>query len=421
MFNIIVLVIWIITPILIYKRSSFQSYLLFSSLSISVFDNPFNINIYFLFYFGFLYYTINVLKRHHNINIYLLYFLFYNTFITFVVYSIYYYSTDKNFIGIFYIYLVAQFKIIGCFGVYYYLIDRSISFREFNPIYITSLLICIFFGYFIYFGFDSPYHYLKNFGYSTNESKIFSIIRLSGLTQEPRYLAYIIVFCLFTIDFSNYPRIKSFPIKIVLFISLILTKSLSGFMLFILCLFYLLIVRFNSLKFIILFFSITLSLILFFIFNDEYLFLLNQRIFDRNLINFKFLPHFFSYFEHHDLIALKFMEENLFISLFGFGYGQIKNYEAIFAALIDPTMTLFNFNSTVHCCDPQSSLINFISSFGLINLLITSFLYFRNFKNYNILLPFVLFNLFNLPPGPLPFFILLAALSVHFISYKPSK
>uniref|UniRef100_UPI0040473E5A hypothetical protein n=1 Tax=Polynucleobacter sp. TaxID=2029855 RepID=UPI0040473E5A len=421
MINILILSLWLVTPLLIFRNSKIQPYFLFGSFSLSIFDNPFNVNIYYFFFFGVSYFFIKVFYKiiNININIFLFYFILYNTIITIIFYSIYFYDTDASFSIICYTYFVAQFKIIGLFGIYYYLTDYRISISNFNFYFIPPLLISTIVGYLIYFGFDSPYYYFKNFGYTTNESSTLSIIRLSGLTQEPRYLSYLIVFSLFTISFSYYSRIKSFFIKIFLCISLFLTKSLSGFMLLLLAILYSILTKYKIFKALLLY-SFSFSLILFslFSFNNNFNTLINQRIFDRNLLDFNYLPNFFSYFEHHDLVALKFLEDNWFAFLFGTGYGQIKNYEAVFGEFVDPTMTLFNYNTSVHCCDPQSLLVNFISSFGIINLLIISFFYFRNIRINNVFLAFILFNLLNLSPGPLPLFIMIFALCINFKNTK---
>lgn len=420
MINILILCLWTLTPLLIYNKSRILPYLLFGSLSLSIFDNPFNINIYYLFYFGFIYFVLNIFKIIDSINLYLLYFIFYNTVITIIFYFVYYYETDASFYLIFYTYLVSQFKIISLFGIYYYLVANRFSFYEFNYYFLPPLFFSIVSGYIIYLGFDSPYHYFKNFGYTTNESTSLSIIRLSGLTQEPRYLSYLIVFSLLTIQFSNFRLLGSFFSNIFLGFSLLLTKSLSGFMLLFLSISYRLLLNFNLYKLLLTFFLFLIIVFYLMFSGSNFLYLLNQRIFDRNLINFNYLPNFFSYFEHHDLVALKFLEENWLISLFGFGYGQIKNYEAVYGDFVDPSMTLFNYNTSIHCCDPQSLLINFISSFGIINLIIFSFLYFRSIGTNNIFFAFVIFNLFNLSPGPLPFFIMIFSLCINFSNFNSS-
>lgn len=408
MLNIIIIFVWLFTPILIFKNSKVLPYLLFGSFSISIFDNPFNINVSYFYYFGFCYFIIFIFSQSVIINSFLLYFIIYNTIVSLLFYLFNYNETSASFSLIIYTYLVSQFKIISLFGIYYYLKHIKLNISYFNYYFIPPLLFSLFVGYIIYFGIDSPYYLLKNFGYSTNGSTNFNLIRLSGLTQEPRYLAYLIVFTLFTLQFYNNSFNKNFILKIFLLFSLFLTKSLSGFILFLFALFIKLVRFFNFYNLLFLLFLILIIFIFFY--NSSFIYFLEQRIFNRRFIDFYFLPDFFSYFEHHDLIALYFLENNFLVTLFGMGYGQIKNYEAVYAMFIDPSMTLFRLNSTIHCCDPQSSLINFISSFGIFNTIFFLIFYFRIARFNNIFFAFIIFNLFNLPPGPLPLFIMIFAL-----------
>jgi hypothetical protein len=419
MFNFVILFFWALTPFLIFYKSRYQALFLFSTLPISVFDSPFNVNFYYFTYFGLLYFLIN---SYNKINIYLLYILFYNTFITFLFYIFNFGETDKLFFQIAYDYFVSQVKLIALFGIYYYLYDNKVSINFFLRYFLPALVISILIGYIIYFGIDTPFYLLKQFGYTFGESTELSIIRLSGLTQEPRYLAYLIVFGFFMLSYANLNFTKIFLLRSFFLLSIILTKSFSGFLLLFFNFAYDFYIKFTFLKFSISVFLI--SFILYFyikFFSGNFFDIIYLRIIDRYIIQFDYLPYFFSIFEHHDTIALKFLEQNLLVTIFGMGYGQIKNYEAIYGVFIDPSMTLFNFNSTIHCCDPQSLIINIISSFGILNLFLFIFIYFKKISFYNQLIIFIFFNFLNNPPGPLPLFIFIFAIYITANNIKLSK
>lgn len=416
MFNYLIIFLWLLTIVFIFNKSKYQSLFLFSSLPLSVFDSPFNVNFFYFYYFGLIYYLINY---YNKINAYLFYILFYNTVVTFLLYIFYFGQSDKALTGVIYDYLVSQTKIVGLFGIYYYLYDNNVSIKFFLKYFIPSLIISIIFGYFIYLGFDSPYFILKNFGYSTNGSVEFNIIRLSGLSQEPRYLAYLIVFGLIMLGYTNFDLIKTFFLRLFFLVSLLLTKSFSGFILLFFILSFNYFNKYTYLRFLFSLIIITAAVYFYFSFyNNIFLSMIKARIFERFIIDFDYLPSFLSIFEHHDTVALKFLENNWIVVLFGIGYGQIKNYEAVYAYFVDPSMTLFNINSTIHCCDPQSLIVNIISSFGILNFIFFIYAYFKNISKYNPLIVFIIFNFLNMPPGPLPLFILVFVIYLSINNFK---
>jgi hypothetical protein len=272
---------------------------------------------------------------------------------------------------------------------------------------------------------------ISNLGYNYNLSSGLKSFRMTGLSFEPRYMAFLCIFCMvfLFLHFKNKEKIPNKLEMLAIFCflsSLVLTFSFSGYIFtaLVLCSFFFAYKNFIilHLRKIVFFGGMIIAVISFLVvLNPNLFWQITTRLGIVQFHKFNYFPTFFNFFEHHDKLAIVLLDSNPLFLLSGMGFSMIKFFDANieYARFGEPTLTRINFPSVSDCCDPGTGFILSLSSFGIFVTLFFAYKLFSylNQDNKNIWAYMSIIFFLILPPGPLT----LMVISLAIINYKQFK